>query len=141
MTCSAGAGANRGRKKGWSTNDRRDIGTYRGSLSFFEAGLCTACWTTKPAPKCLTGRNIHASSLGRKHVVVWDPLADAGSGGDDAGAGDDDADSGDGSGDAFDRASGSGIRELLRHIVPGGRIAVCPVARCPDWVGCDFGRD
>ena len=136
MTCSAGAGANRGRKKGWSSNDRCDFGTYRGSWTFFEAGLCAADRTTKPAPKCLIGRNIHASSVARKHVVVWDwdPLADAGSGGDDAGAGDDDADSGDGSRDAFNRASKSEIRELLRHIEPGDHIAVYPMARYPGWV-------
>ena len=136
LTCSAGAGANRGRKKGWSSNDRRDFGTYRGSWTFFEAGLCAADRTTKPAPKCLIGRNIHASSLARKHVVVWDwdPLADADSGGDDAGAGDDDADSGDGSRDAFNRASKSEIRELLRHIKPGDHIAVYPMARYSGWV-------
>lgn len=108
------------RKTGWSSNDRRDIGTYRGSWTFFEAGLCAADQTPKPAPKCLIGRNIHASSQAREHVIVWDHLADARAGDSrdgDASAGDgrdDDASAGDGhdddasAGDGHDDASTSG---------------------------------
>lgn len=125
------------RKTGWSSNDRRDIGTYRGSWTFFEAGLCTADQTPKPAPKCLIGRNIHASSQAREHVIVWDHLADAsaGDGGDDDGgtSGDDDGGTS-GDDDAFNRASTSEIRELLRHVEPGDHIVVYPMARYPGWV-------